>query len=170
MFRLTLGAGFMSSNASSSLAGLSERVSGPSGTFSLVFGGALDEHWILGGDLWDMAAPQPTVSRQGVQGTAIDSTLGLGAIGVNVTYYLMPANVYFSLAPSLTRLQFTTGEIESSSKVGVGGKLQVGKEWWVGDHWGIGVAGQFAASENGDAGDTTWTTVAAHLLFTATYN
>ena len=109
--------------------------------------------------------------RGGVGGTGY----GLGGMGLNVTYYFMPVNVYLSASPSLTFQSSMTrfgGTTSVSSRAGFGAKLSVGKEWWVGDHWGLGVAGQFFTSWNGASGSGmgTWSTVAGGVAFSATYN
>jgi hypothetical protein len=53
---------------------------------------------------------------------------------------LLPANIYVSIAPGISRLQLTSLGNSAETNYGFGAKLAIGKEWWVGDHWGLGVA------------------------------
>jgi hypothetical protein len=143
-----------------------------SGGMGIVIGGAVAENVILGGDLWGVGMFGGWNMMQG-GGTGH----GLGGLGLNVTYYFMPVNVYVSASPSVTTLtsmthSTTTSATNVASSAGFGAKLSVGKEWWVGEHWGLGLAGQFFASWNGSQGAVsgTWTTLAGGVAFSATYN
>jgi hypothetical protein len=81
----------------------------------------------------------------------------------------MPANVYVSIAPGVSRLMFVSGDVTVNGDWGPGGKLALGKEWWVGDHWGLGIAAELLVSFNKQAGDPR-TTIAPGLTFSATFN
>ena len=102
-------------------------------------------------------------------------------MGLNLTYYFMPVNIYVSATPSLSLLRQTYDQIlgiplsgSANTKVGFGGKLAVGKEWWVADHWGVGVALQFFVGINADTTNVdsgiTWTTLGGAAAISATYN
>jgi hypothetical protein len=164
--RLDAGIGYMGLLAPSG--GSSE--GSASGGMGIVIGGAVAEDLILGGDLWGTGM----LGRMGMMQNG-GTGYGLGGVGLNVTYYIMPANVYLSASPSVTfqssMVRFG-GSTQVSSVAGFGAKLSVGKEWWVGDHWGIGLAGQFFGSWNGTSGNGvgTWTTLAGGVAFSATYN
>lgn len=136
---------------------------GVSGSFGIVAGGALIENLILAADFWGTATPSPAGG---------DSAYGLGAIGVNVTYYLMPHNVFVSASPSIAKLWSVRSDGSShATTAGFALKLAVGKEWWISDHWGLGVAGQFFFASNDDKSiGATWKTVAGGLALSATYN
>lgn len=164
--RLDAGIGYMGLLAPSG--GSSE--GGASGGMGIVIGGAVAENLILAGDFWGTGM----LGRMGMMQNGATG-YGLGGVGLNVTYYLMPANVYFSASPSVTfrsSMVHFGDSTQVSSVAGFGAKLSVGKEWWVGDHWGLGVAGQFFGSWNGTSGGGmgTWTTLAGGVAFSATYN
>ncbi len=167
--RLDAGLGY-----SGTTGGMASSRSGASGNFGLVIGGAVAEDLILAGDLWGagMFGGWSMMSGGG-------SGYGLWGTGLNVTWYLMPANVYFSLSPSVTVASSMSYRGSGSmmtgwSTAGFGFKASVGKEWWVGDHWGLGLAAQFYASWNGNGSQGsptgTWTTLGGGLAFSATYN
>lgn len=141
-----------------------------SGSFGIIIGGAVTENLILAGDLWGTGVFGGYGMMQN-GGTGY----GVGGLGLNVTYYFMPVNVYVSASPSVTTLTSMThsnSTTSATSSAGFGAKIAVGKEWWVGDHWGLGLAGQFFSSWNGSQGAVTgtWTMLGGGLAFSATYN
>jgi len=167
--RLDGGIGYMNSSASSG--GVSESISGVSSDFGVAVGGAVAENFILAADLWANAAYSPNVTLGGASATVYGNASLVG-LGLNLTYYFMPANVYLSVSPSLTAVGLSVNGVSSSTQAGFGGKIALGKEWWVGDHWGLGVAGHFLFSINNDQGPNppTWTTLAGGVAFSATLN
>ncbi len=161
---LDTGVGYLSSSPSQPSGAPS--LSGAALPLSIIIGGAVGEDWILGGDLWGAAGPSP--------GTSTWGATVLSGVGLNVTHYFMPANVFISLSPSFTALMFDNGQgFVDRTQTGFGAKLAVGKEWWVGDHWGLGLAlqGFFAANEgHGTSSGTSWKTFGGGFVFSATYN
>ena len=168
--RLDGGVGYLSSSAS--LEGIGASMSGVAIPFGIVIGGAVTENFIIAGDLWGMSAPSPSFTLAGQTTSTSNSGFSLGGLGLNLTWYFMPANVYVSVTPSLVGLTLRGDGATHDSQVGFGTKVGVGKEWWVGDHWGIGLAGQFFLGINNDTGvnPPTWTTLGGGLAFSATYN
>ena len=76
-------------------------------------------------------------------------------------------------------LMFVTFELDDSnnnaiyqSDTGVGFQGMVGKEWWVSANWGLGLAGELFVASMKDKTDpnTSWTSSAFSLVFSATYN
>ena len=159
-----LGGGFLRS--SQSPPGPAPPFSGGGVPLSFAMGFAFSEDWIAAGDIWVCAAP---ASQFGP-----DATLGLTGLGVGITRYFMPANVFVSLSPSLTVLSILDQNSDEVGRTeyGFGAKLAVGKEWWISDHWGIGLAAQFFFGINKDRGTDppTWTSLGGGLVFSATYN
>ena len=168
--RLDGGVGYLGS--STSLAGIDASMFGVAIPFGIAIGGAVTENFILAGDLWGIAAVTPSFKLAGQTTAVRNSSFGLSGIGLNLTYYFMPTNIYVSATPSLVGLSLDASGTDHDSQAGFGAKLGVGKEWWVGDHWGIGVAAQFFFGINQDAGTNppTWTTFGGGLAFSATYN
>jgi hypothetical protein len=147
-------------------------MSGVAIPFGIVIGGAVAENVIIAGDLWGISAVSPSFTVAGQTASGSDSSFGLGGVGLNLTYYFMPANVYVSVTPSLVGLTLRANGATGNSQAGFGTKIGVGKEWWVGDHWGLGLAGQFFLGVNQDTGvnPPTWTTLGGAVAFSATYN
>lgn len=166
--RFDLGIGYLGTSASPG----DLKISGGGGSFGFMVGGAISENLILGGELWDVVTFSPTFTQGGVTVTGVSASMALVGVGVNLTYYFMPANVYLSLSPSITNVNLTTGGMTGSTESGFGMKIALGKEWWVADHWGIGLAGQFYFSSNVDKGPNppTWSSLAGGIAFSATYN
>lgn len=167
---MDLGFGYLGSSASSG--GVDVKLSGGALEFSLALGGALQENLILAGQLWGYSVPDPTVTVNGQSASASGATLGLTGLGVDLVYYVMPTNLYFSIAPSFTSLSVEEGGVTSTTETGVGLRLAVGKEWWVSERWGIGLNGNLALASNKDkgAGAPTWGSFAIGVAFSATYN
>jgi hypothetical protein len=168
--RLDAGVGFL--NSSTMQRGVNASMYGVGIPIGIAVGGSVSENFILAGDLWGAAGVTPTF-KLGSQTTAQgSSSFALGGLGLNLTYYFMPANVYISVTPSMATLTLNASGQSSSSQIGFGCKVGVGKEWWVGDHWGLGLAGQFLLGINQDTGTNppTWTTVGGALAFSATFN
>ena len=162
--RLDAGIGYLSS--STSTAGASR--DGASGSLGLLIGGAVAENVILAGDIWGTAM----LSGSSMMSQSSEMSYGLGGIGLNLTYYFMPTNIYLSASPSLTFITSMRhdGNTADRSNAGIGIKLAVGKEWWVGDHWGLGVAGQLVVSRNDGPTGSKFTSLGGGVAFSATYN
>jgi hypothetical protein len=157
-FRADIGVGYLSSSSGGARQLSSSGVSVPLG---LAVGGAIAEDWILAGEIWGGFLPKSV--------NGVNQTLFVYGYSLAVVHYFMPANVYLSFAPGITRLTFETGNTAVSTDWGAGAKLAVGKEWWVGDHWGLGVAAEVFLTFNKDGGASR-TTIAPGLTFTATFN
>ncbi len=169
MLRLDLGVGYLSSSLDTSPS-LTVKGAGPE--FGLLVGGPVSENFILGGHLWVIGSLSPTIQQGSAEAeTDGDTSSTLVGIGLNLTYYLMPANVYLSATPSLTRLGFKWSGGSASSDAGFGMHLALGKEWWVSEHWGLGLAGQFMFSSNDDRNDGPHiSSLAGALALSATFN
>jgi hypothetical protein len=165
-----LGAGYFRSWASTS--GVEASISGPAVPVGIAVGGAVSENWILAGEVWGSLAPSPKLTFGGSSSSADDSTVTVEGVGLALTHYFMPANVYLTLTPAITLLSNRTGDTTASTDYGFGAKLAVGKEWWVGNHWGLGVGVQVLVAVNKDKGSNspTWTTLGGGVTFSATYN
>ncbi|PKN58236.1 MAG: hypothetical protein CVU56_06855 [Deltaproteobacteria bacterium HGW-Deltaproteobacteria-14] len=151
-FLMRLSAGFGYTRASQDSSDGSLVLSGGGGMASLAFGGMIAKNLALNVDIFGSSAFEPAVVVDGTDiGDASSTTMSVGAIGLGVTYYLMPANVYLALSfgaakgrlETRARTVFGTIVFKDTSDVGFAVNVMVGKEWWVGREWGIGVAGQF---------------------------
>jgi hypothetical protein len=174
MLRLTLGVGYGESSESSTFGDV--KLSGAAGSFSIDIGGAVTDNLVLHGRFSDLVIVNPTVELDGMElGTAKDASLAFVLLGPGLTYYVMPANVYFSAVVGLADARVDNGSgTTGSTDAGIGFQGDVGVEWWVSDNWGLGVAGRvsyFSISEDPGGGlDTvTLTGLGFAVLFSATY-
>jgi hypothetical protein len=74
------------------------------------------------------------------EGTGLDMV----AFGGGIAYYVMPLNLHFALAGSVTVFQIHVGTLPPilNDPAGFGFNATVGKEWWLGGQWGLGIAAQ----------------------------
>ncbi|RLB59961.1 MAG: hypothetical protein DRI34_00110 [Deltaproteobacteria bacterium] len=138
---------------------------------SISLGGSVGGGFIIHGDLWG------TVQMGDSRYDSLQQ-VSLGVVGVGVTYYFMPANIYLtgSLGFATTQAQggyddyyFYSHDVNQHLGSGVAVSVGCGKEWWVSANWGVGMSltGHFAYSE-GD--DFILRQGGLQLLFSATFN
>jgi hypothetical protein len=140
----------------------------------------LAENLILAVHGFVMGVADPTYTSYGQSFSSYDTSWNLWGVGPQLTYYLMPANVYVSGTVAFTRLTETicsscgANSDTTSSDWGVGVVFSVGKEWWVSDNWGLGVACQLVGATNDVTDPTgpkvTYRTWGVAAGFSATYN
>ena len=150
------------------------RVSGSRGASSFTTdGGALgvglalgwspNDEWAIGLELWSWKSLTDS-------GLGKDTSVELQALGLNVTRYLVPADVFASVVVSGTRLAITDpgDHIEyGASDIGFGFKALLGKEWRVSSWAGLGLAGELFLSVNRDSRQTL-RTLGGGLVFSIT--
>ncbi|MFI5308629.1 MAG: hypothetical protein ACHQ53_14815 [Polyangiales bacterium] len=147
---------------------------------SIAIGGAVAENLMLNADFFQAMIFNPAVHQDGRyvgHTTDLSAELGVGddvglvGVGVGLTYYFMPVNVYLAGSVGLGQAVFEDSRgSRSGSDLGLGANIMIGKEWWVGSDWGIGVAGQLilvAAHDDilGGLGGSAF-----NVMFSATYN
>ncbi len=141
----------------------------------IAIGAVITENLALHLSLFGSTVAEPEVSVDGEdRGTRENATLNGSGIGIGLTYFIMPANVYFSGAIGLggARLTFnsgTTDEINIDTDTGYALEAMVGKEWWVSPQWGMGLAFQLVYVSVPDV-DRRLMGTGAHVLFSVTYN
>ena len=150
------------------------RVSGSRGASSFTTdGGALgvglalgwspNDEWAIGLELWSWKSLTDS-------GLGKDTSVELQALGLNVTRYLVPADVFASVVVSGTRLAITDpgDHIEyGASDIGFGFKVLLGKEWRLTSWLGLGLAGELFLSVNRDSRQTL-RTLGGGLVFSIT--
>lgn len=154
---------------------------GPGGILDFKIGGAVAENIILSADFISRSVRGPDVETVG--GTAElddDVVLSDGTIGLGLTYYVMPANIFFSgtLGFGTFRLQNADDDDNDpvDTKAGLSLHAKVGKEWWVSRNWGLGVAlgYGFLGAEHDEDSDADFNgDYASHkmyVLFNTTFN
>lgn len=180
MARLGLGFGYTVTSETSGSTTVS--ASGGAGSVNLALGGYVVPNLALHATIWGGTVFNPSVSVSGsggtVTGTATDASLLASAFGVGVTYFLSPADVYFSASLGAGDLRFerSRGGLTYTAKTGLGLALNlgVGKQWALGPEWGIGVSGQLGWQSNPDnttsTTDNSLSTLQLGVLFSITYH
>lgn len=167
--RLALGAGYHSTTTK--VAGLGDiGLSGVGGNASFAFGGIIARNLALHATLFVTSALDPKLEVNGAEFNTDDTRMTTAGLGVGVTYYLMPANIYLgaSVGPAFATLRID-GQ-DGDSDVGFGATAVIGKEWWVGRKWGLGLAGQFIFANVSTERGNDVKTVGFGVLLSASFN
>jgi hypothetical protein len=146
---------------------------GGGAALSFAIGGCLVENLALHADLFGVSAVGPRARFDG--GTTIatsgrDASLTSVGVGIGMTYYVMPMNLYLGASIGVGRVAARDGNGEVQSDPGGALDFLVGKEWWVSPNWGIGIAGQVVIVRVPSRGDSDFITTGLGVLFSATYN
>ncbi len=141
--RMLLGAGY-AELVEKNVMGSDLKFSGPTVPFHFQIGGQLSKNFIFYGEIGFASQTNPEMEWMGQSGSSSDITVFVGDLGLGITYYLMPVNIYFSLSTLYSQAQLEYNNTKSESKISYdninGINLMVGKEWWVGAQWALGVA------------------------------
>lgn len=177
LVRLSLGVG--GGGVDEDWSGQKLKSSGGAALYSFAVGGAVSPNLALGGDIFGFGLNEPKVSYGDYDyGQQKNSSVNLGGIGFNATYYIMPANVYLSGTVGVARISRSNWSNSGAAVTtkddssGLGLSLMIGKEWMVSREWGLGVAGQLitASTSKTESGtDVNVSSAAAGISFTATY-
>jgi hypothetical protein len=155
--------------------------SGPGGILDLKVGGAVAENLLLSADFIGRSVRGPDMETIGGT-TELDDDVVLsdGTIGLGLTYYVMPANVFVSgtLGVGAFRLRNVDAEDEDpvDTKAGLSLHAKVGKEWWAARDWGLGVAVGygFVGAERDEDSDADfngdYSSHKVYVLFNTTFN
>lgn len=148
------------------------RMDGSTGDINLAIGGVITPNLAIHGTLFGWLVSDPKAEFPGTgSGTLENVDLSLSAIGAGITYYLMPANIYFSGSIGAGELTIDVKGLSISTDTGLAADLTIGKEWWVGDNWGLGVAGGFGFHMISDGGSPEdWKGTSFGIRFSATRN
>lgn len=148
----------------------------------LSIGGSLVDNLVLSADMHGFADLDRAEHDDPQRITAF---LGLG-----LTYFFMPDNVYLSgaVGPAVAALNWERWdrrtrssdsyrddvEIDYDRFSGIGATLSFGKEWWVHDNWGVGLGAglmyTYTTGWEGTTASTSLHSLATTLSFTATYH
>jgi hypothetical protein len=153
--------------------------SGPGGMLDFKIGGAVAENFILSFDIIGRNIRGPDIKTEnGTFETDEDIILNDGTVGLGMTYYFGPSNVFFSGTLGLGRLTLYNAPFDDriDSEAGLSLHAKIGKEWWVGPNWGLGIAGGYGfvgAKDPADNGADYQGDYASHklyVLFNTTFN
>ena len=145
------------------------------GDANIAIGGMVAPNLALHGTLLGWFISDPDVEGFDAGGTFSGEIAGdvtMSAIGIGVTYYFMPTNLYLSGTLGLGQLEFDLAGIQSAdTDRGLILEGTLGKEWWVSDNWGLGLAGALGLhSFPEDGSDENWSGPSFTLRFSATFN
>lgn len=170
-FFLRLSAGVGGASTKIEEGGDELKLSGGAGDINIAIGGMVSPNLAVHGTLFGWAVTDPDAELNDMEGS-LDGDLSLGAVGVGITYYIMPANVYFSPSVGFGSLSFDADNFEEvESDMGLVVDMTIGKEWWVGRKWGLGVAGAVGLHSIPDKDiDSNWKGANFAVRFTATMN
>ncbi len=120
--------------------GSDRKFEGLAGMFRLQIGHEIADNLILFGEYGGFGMQKPDMHWQGETVSEVDAEVGMVDLGIGLTYYFMPINIYLSgsLTLSVNSIDLKGEEAETGGGLGV--YFSVGKEWWVSENWGIGVA------------------------------
>lgn len=171
--RFDLGFGYTDSRTSESGTSFSfDAVRGPGAAIALAIGGAVKENFIVAGEFWSSWVTWPTLTSNGApipSGSLSTSQYGFGP---NLTWFVMPANVYLSFTPSLTWMTIGDAYNSYQTSTGLGARVALGKVWWTGPHWTLGVSAWLEGSYTPEGGGPSakWRTLAGGVALTSTLN
>jgi hypothetical protein len=166
---LTAGMGQVVTHASDATKDLTLTGFALGGALSL--GATVAPNLVLFGQAGAYNAKDPKAELNGQSSETHDLQLTQVWIGPGVTYYLMPANVFFSAAVGVSRVAADLPKVVARSDLGPMLTLQVGKEWWISDRLALGVAAQgLVATMKDSVGDGTLTSRALTLGITVSQN
>ena len=170
--RLQGGLGYLRADAD--YLGGNSSAYGGSGVLGLAVGGAVAENVIVYGELWGMAAANPTVQFLSATHVLQDASLNYGGLGLGLGTFLMPANVFLGVSLSLTRLGVTDADgTRTNSDAGLAVSATLGRQWWISHHAGLGlsvtVVGGGNRDNNNDANSATYKTFAGFGAIALTF-
>lgn len=170
--RLQVGGGYLRAAASDVSPTIA--VKGPSANINAEIGFALFNNFILYGKFYGAASPNPSiqVGDLSMDNLGDEWSQNFGAVGLGVTYYIMPANIYLSGAITYTQLSISErNEKVAETDLGGGLHLGIGKEWWVSKNWGLGIGAELALGRIRDEGSSdNWNVTNVAIVLSATYN
>jgi hypothetical protein len=144
---------------------------GSCGDFNFAVGGIVLRNFAVHGSLLVWPILDPTVEAGG-DSEKLSGSLTLSAVGVGITYYIMPINIYISPSAGIGRLTLELGGSTGDTEMGPIFDFTLGKEWWVGGSWGLGVAGTvgYHSVPESENIDVNWEGYSIGVRFSATLN
>lgn len=148
---------------------------GLAGVLRLQVGHEIADNLILFGEYGGFVMQKPDMHWQGETVSEADAEIAIVDLGIGLTYYFMPINIYLSGSLTLSGNSIDLKGEEEEAGGGLGVYFAVGKEWWISENWGIGVAlfAYYSSTEveNKDLDETYDVSNRVFgIAFTATYN
>ena len=170
-FYLSLATGFGEGNfQETNFPGKLEMWGGASNIDVKVGGTALKDHLIVSGDLIGSRMIWPRTRIDSVDFGRAHGDLKEGLIGLGVTYYFMPVNVFLSGTLGVGGFTYTANNTDYNSDRGLGFQLKFGKEWWISKDWGIGASMFYLNQHVNESNDRVLNGGFAGFMFNTTFN
>ena len=143
--------------------------SGTAGDVNIAIGGIVAPNLALHGTLFGASMTDPDFAINGATGV-VNGDITMAGLGVGLTYYIMPANIYVSGSIGSGTMELDSF-VDARTDRGPMLDVTVGKEWWVGEKWALGVAVGLQAHKFGESGmDESWSGTSKAIRFSATMN
>lgn len=171
MLRLALGFGYESLSIDDGV-GTELTASGFGVGSSIALGGVVARNLAINADLFASTVFSPNISENGVDlGEAQDTSVSLYGIGVGLTYWVMPLNLYLAGSVGISQATVEIQGLSFDADWGLAINAMIGKEFWVGREWGVGFAAQLLWANVPTVTDEASSSyLAFNILFSATYN
>ena len=114
--------------------------SGGTTNIDIKLGGVVARNLILSGDFIGTSMLWPDVRVGPIDYGRENSELRQGLLGLGLTYYFMPSNVFVSGTLGAGGFTYVNPNSDYKSDRGVGFQMKIGREWWVSPRWGVGVS------------------------------
>jgi len=148
--RVSFGCGFTQTEFSDPIP---MKYFGPGGGFECSIGYGVLPNLALHGSFISWLIFGPTLEVGGIS-EDLSGIFTLSAIGVGITYYIMPINIYISSSVGLGSLSLASEGITGETEMGPVFDVTLGKEIFVSYMGGLGVAGTYVYHSIPEAGDT----------------
>jgi hypothetical protein len=176
-FFLRLSGGIGAASTELDYSGNKAKIEGGTGDINFAIGGVVAKNLALHGTVWGWITSDPEVTFNSQTGTA-NGDVDFTAVGIGLTYYFMPVNIYLSGSIGGSYFTIDGSGVSGNTDVGPAIDLTLGKEWWVGTSWGLGVAVSAGVHSVKDGGTDllgneiteSWQGGSVAVRFTATYN
>jgi len=177
-FRFMMGAGYAQTSSTNKVNKFQNQEISHFGEFQ--FGGTILKNTILSVNfpVYFIPLPGGLSLPNSMTGTGAASGVEsyIAAMGVGVTHYFMPVNIFISSSfyYSMTGVEYPGVSGDKNNTKGFAVGFSAGKEWWVSKEWGLGVALNFYYSRQNDLTKgldiTPLDVFSVNIAFTATYN
>lgn len=167
--RLSTGGGVASSSVTDSQG--QWKISGAAVDLNLAIGAMVSPNLALHGTLYGWSTRDPDLEFEAIKVGEAAGDVAAAGLGVGLTYYFMPTNLYLSGSVGVGQLSLDDHSVTEGTDTGVLLDLTVGKEWWVGDNWGLGVAGGLTYHSFNDPDlEESWSGTSFCIRFSASRN
>ncbi|MEM7447297.1 MAG: hypothetical protein AAF355_03555 [Myxococcota bacterium] len=137
MLRIMLGGGYATGDFSTP----DLNMRGGVAFTDIAIGGSVAPNLTLHGNLLAVTAPGPRADGSALPlGSDEEVYVSAGGLGIGVTYWMMPKNIFVSGSLGLASARVEATSFTYDTDIGLALLASSGKEWWVSDSWALGLA------------------------------